>query len=1263
MAASNDDQLDGDWGKLPAELFNLIAQSLDVTVDVRLAACSKTLCRHVADNMNLHHWDGPCLLMPDSAHWHYDDSSAHHTVYHVVPLDHPRRTAILPFMDNRFWVGMNGDWIAGVDSGGNWFLANIYTHQEISLPSSETCNIFREEWIGFPDLPPERYMTYGRAMFLLKIVICEVPTKAGHYSDYKLIALFNSGLAYLANGSQEWRLFSLASWGVDYSDAIEHNGFIVAVDGWTGTTYCWDQSQADAHLAPPFVIPSPMKEPSGRWFLARSADGKRLMIIHEDRYIRSNDHLEPAEVLHHGNGLILRECPAPVIHVFEKDLSLIGPNWSRVDSLGTHSLFIGLNYPLNLKINDGNAPDGTLTPFMSVGSISRGTFFSAGSTIWLGTDFPGGGTSFSGCADPNPRGTVFSGGGTTKRCWRGKGRPKRVGHSADPPQPSRFYVQLDGNDDMYMLVIPREFKQCLKGILPRPIKLKTSVGCAWYVHIDEYQGELVLKDGWFGFAEAHELQLDDLLVFEFLTAPSCSELQISPDPSPSISPESSLYTTGVHHRSDYAAWTPSSTDAATSHLKTPLRRRGIPDSLGPWLQWRYVSPESLALPCSNKKLKLGESLSWKETSVEPAPVCKVFGRIDEENTPDSFCKVLCTSELEVISIPSRVLPWFYGGCPESINLKMSTACTWIVDLKQQDGNVLMDKGWPEFVKAHDLKVGYLLTFKKLDTKSLQVLIFGYNCCEKVDAPGAENLVPNDAPQPPESYAEISMQSDTNNDEDSREHSPARCEPEVDSLGSPRGSASCSASAPALPCARLRPAAARTPPPASTLPRPHGAGVPPVASDTDALSDSDNAVSPGLGVAHNVVPSAVASPAVSSAGSSALESDAPAVPPLSSSPPGEPRNLADVLKDTQWRAAMQHEYDALMLNKTWTLVPPSPNKNVIDCKWVYRIKRRADGTIDRYKARLVAKGFKQRLGKALYGLKQARRAWYSRLSAKLQELGFLPSKADTSLFLYGKSGIIIFVLVYVDDIIVTSSSDAAISVPLKSLMANFAIKDLGDLHYFLGLEVKHTHDGLLLTQEKYAHDILKRVGMIDCKSAPTPMSPSEPLSLHEGTPLGPDDSSQYRSIVGALQYLTLTRPDLSFSVNKVCQYLHAPTTVHWTAAKRILRYVKDTSQLGLTFRRSTSTLLSAFSDADWAGSLEDLRSTGGFAIFLGPNLVSWSARKQATVSRSSTEAEYKALANATTELIWVEAVLRELGVQLRQRPVLWCDNLGATFFVC
>jgi histone deacetylase 1/2 len=150
-------------------------------------------------------------------------------------------------------------------------------------------------------------------------------------------------------------------------------------------------------------------------------------------------------------------------------------------------------------------------------------------------------------------------------------------------------------------------------------------------------------------------------------------------------------------------------------------------------------------------------------------------------------------------------------------------------------------------------------------------------------------------------------------------------------------------------------------------------------------------------------------------------------------------------------------------------------------------------------------------------------------------------------------------------------------------------------------------------------------MSHCTSCPTPLSSSEKLSLADGTPLGPEDSTKYRSIVGGLQYLTLTRPGISFSINKICQYL-APSTAHWTAAKRILRYVQGTINVGLTFQRSHSTLLSAF--ADWAGCLDNRRSTGGFAIFFGPKLMSWSARKQATVSRSSTEAEYKALVKAT-----------------------------------
>jgi hypothetical protein len=154
-----------------------------------------------------------------------------------------------------------------------------------------------------------------------------------------------------------------------------------------------------------------------------------------------------------------------------------------------------------------------------------------------------------------------------------------------------------------------------------------------------------------------------------------------------------------------------------------------------------------------------------------------------------------------------------------------------------------------------------------------------------------------------------------------------------------------------------------------------------------------------------------------------------------------------------------------------------------------------------------------------------------------------------------------------------------------------------------------------------------------------MTSSNKLSAMDGTLLSSDDSTRYRSIVGGLQYLTMTRPDISFDVNKVCQFLHAPRCTHWSAVKRILCYVQATSSHGLLLQPATTSspdLLSAFSDADWAGDPDDRRSTGGHAIFYGGNLIAWNARKQATVSRSSTESEYKALANATalgTSISW------------------------------
>jgi hypothetical protein len=195
----------------------------------------------------------------------------------------------------------------------------------------------------------------------------------------------------------------------------------------------------------------------------------------------------------------------------------------------------------------------------------------------------------------------------------------------------------------------------------------------------------------------------------------------------------------------------------------------------------------------------------------------------------------------------------------------------------------------------------------------------------------------------------------------------------------------------------------------------------------------------------------------------------------------------------------------------------------------------------------------------------------------------------------------FILVYVDDIIVASSSLPFTKSLIKKLNQEFVLEDLEDLHYFLGIKVKRSADRLLMMQEGYALDILKRVNMNTCKAVRTPMPPSDKLLVTDGEPLGVNDSTRYRSIVGALQYLTLTRPDISFAINRVCKFLHNPTTAHWERVKRILRYVRGTLTNGLRFVKSSSLILSGFSDADWAGCPNDQRSTGGFAVFFGPNL--------------------------------------------------------------
>ncbi|CAL2265123.1 unnamed protein product [Prunus armeniaca] len=301
----------------------------------------------------------------------------------------------------------------------------------------------------------------------------------------------------------------------------------------------------------------------------------------------------------------------------------------------------------------------------------------------------------------------------------------------------------------------------------------------------------------------------------------------------------------------------------------------------------------------------------------------------------------------------------------------------------------------------------------------------------------------------------------------------------------------------------------------------------------------------------------------------------------------------------------------------------------------------------------------KLHKALYGLKQAPRAWFHRISSFLLSFGFQHSQSDSSLFIFRHASYVIFLLLYVDDIVVTGNYSRFLHHFITALGLAFDIKDLGPLHFFLGLQVTTTSDGLHISQLKYAYDLLQRHGMLHCKPANTPLAAKVPLSASDGVPL--ESPSDYREIVGSLQYLTLTRPDLSFAVSSIAQFMAAPRTSHLVAAKRILRYVKGTLDFGLSLSPQPSTArLSAYSDADWAGCPDSRRSTSGYLIYLGSNLISWCSKKQPTVARSSAESEYCSLAHSCAETTWLSYLISELGVSLHFPILLHCDNLSTTY---
>lgn len=439
----------------------------------------------------------------------------------------------------------------------------------------------------------------------------------------------------------------------------------------------------------------------------------------------------------------------------------------------------------------------------------------------------------------------------------------------------------------------------------------------------------------------------------------------------------------------------------------------------------------------------------------------------------------------------------------------------------------------------------------------------------------------------------------------------------------------------------------------------------------------------------------------------------------------PKSIQEAMSNPQWKNAVDDEMKALKLNDTWTVVDRPQDKPTVGCRWIFTVKYKADGSIERYKARLVAKGYSQTFGvdyqetfapvaklntirvllslaanldwklqqldvknaflngdleeevymdlppgfdidkydgkvcklkKSLYGLKQSPRAWFGRFSKAVCKQGYTQAQTDHTMFYRHSQGKITILIVYVDDIIVTGDHHEEIERLKQALGKEFEIKDLGTLRYFLGMEVARSRTGISVCQRKYVLDLLKETGMLGCKPSDTPISPNHKLGESlDGVPV---DKGRYQRLVGRLIYLSHTRPDIAFAVSVVSQYMHAPTEEHMEAVYHILRYLKGTPGLGLFFGKDDDRKIKVFTDADWAGSIQDRRSTTGYCTFVWGNLVTWRSKKQSVVARSSAEAEFRALSHGICEIMWLKLLLQELKIRFDSSMEVYCDNKAA-----
>ncbi|XP_015160754.1 uncharacterized mitochondrial protein AtMg00810-like [Solanum tuberosum] len=310
----------------------------------------------------------------------------------------------------------------------------------------------------------------------------------------------------------------------------------------------------------------------------------------------------------------------------------------------------------------------------------------------------------------------------------------------------------------------------------------------------------------------------------------------------------------------------------------------------------------------------------------------------------------------------------------------------------------------------------------------------------------------------------------------------------------------------------------------------------------------------------------------------------------------------------------------------------------------------------------------KLHKSLYGLKQAPRQWNFKLTQVLIQLGFHQSQYDYSLFIKHEQTDIVIVLVYVDDLLITGSRQSLIDTTKEDLQKQFKMKDLGDLKFFLGIECARSSRGIHMSQRKYALERIAECGLGGARPVATPLEQNEKLTSvqfdeciklekkHENPIL--QNPSRYQRLVGRLLYLTMTRPDLSFSVQVLSQYMHSPKESHMEEALRVVRYIKEAPDLGLFMPAENTSQLLAYCDSDWGSCSETRRSVTGYLVKFGGALISWKSKKQEIVSRSSAEAEFKSMANSAAEITWLVGLFKEFGVHIELPVTMVCDSKAA-----